>query len=39
MAQNKIKRTKKQKFLHGITVTICFIVTITLFAGFAVNMF
>ncbi len=33
------KKSKKQKFLHGVTVAICIITTITLFAGFAVNMF
>lgn len=35
----KSKKTKKQKFLHAITVAICIITSITLFAGFAVNMF
>ena len=36
---NKIKKTRKQKFLHGVTVAICLIVTVTLFAGFVVSMF
>ncbi len=35
----KSKKSKKQKFLHGVTVAICIITTVTLFAGFAVNMF
>lgn len=36
---SKSKKSRKQKFLHGVTIAICIITSITLFAGFAVNMF
>lgn len=37
--QDKPKRSKKQMFLHATTVVIAIITCVTLFAGFAVNMF